>query len=51
VIAELWEQLLAQERELSERERERALLARERSVVEGERALGWACLECNTIHD
>jgi hypothetical protein len=45
VVAELREQLLAWERELSVRES--ALLARERGVVEG----GRAHMECNTIYD
>jgi hypothetical protein len=45
VIAELREQLLAWERELSVRES--ALLARERGVVEG----GRAHMECDTIYD
>jgi hypothetical protein len=49
VIAELREELLARERELSEQES--SLLAREHGVVEGERALGRAHLECNAIHN
>jgi hypothetical protein len=49
MIAELREQLLTWERELSERES--ALLARERGVVEGERALGRAHMECDATHD
>jgi hypothetical protein len=49
VIAELREQLLAWERELSEWES--TLLARERGVVEGECALGQARMEYDAIHD
>jgi hypothetical protein len=49
VIAELREQLLAWERELSKRES--TLLAREHGVVEGKRALGRAVMECDAIHD
>jgi hypothetical protein len=49
VIAELREELLPRERELSEQES--SLLAREHGVVEGERALGRAHLECNAIHN
>jgi hypothetical protein len=49
VIVELWEQLLAQERELPEWES--TLLAREHSVVEGEHALGRARMEYDAIHD
>jgi hypothetical protein len=39
---------LAWERELFEQES--TLLARECGVVEGERALGWARMECDAIH-
>jgi hypothetical protein len=47
VITELWEQLLARERELSERES--ALLARESGVVEGECAIERARMECDVV--
>jgi hypothetical protein len=49
VIAELQEELLVRERELSEWES--ALLARESGVVEGERDLRRAHMECDAIHD
>jgi hypothetical protein len=42
VIVEVQKQLLAHERELSERES--TLLAEEHDVVEGERAHGQACM-------
>jgi hypothetical protein len=48
VIVEVRKQLLAHERELSERES--TLLAEEHGVVEGERAHWWACMECDAIH-
>jgi hypothetical protein len=49
VIAELQEQLLVRERELSEQES--ALFARERGMVEGKHAPRWVRRECDTIHN
>jgi hypothetical protein len=49
VIVELREQLLARQREMSEREG--ALFSREHGVVDGECALGRAHMECDAIHD
>jgi hypothetical protein len=49
MIVELWEQLLARERELDEREN--ALVARENDMVAAKHALGGACMECDVEHD